>query len=152
MEVNYASRGVGNTALGLSIGALAAELLGGTFNGIIGNGAKCADTDKAVNRYELEMQKQLIDRDAEIAFLKGRDAAKTDNLEMYRYFDGRINRVENELADQRVYNATNTAALGCINNQVNQIMSLFQLKIPNSSVCPGWGSATVTVTPATTGA
>ena len=75
MEVNYASRGVGNTALGLSIGALAAELLGGTFNGIVGNGARCTDTDKAVNRYELEMQKQLIDRDAEIAFLKGRDAA-----------------------------------------------------------------------------
>lgn len=151
MEVNYASRGVGNTALGLSIGALAAELLSGTFTGIVGNG-KCAETDKPVSRYEAEKDARIAALETEV---KLRDAnVYTDSKlgELRNYMERRIDGVERELSDQRVYNATNTAALSCIGNQVNQIMSLFQLKIPNSSVCPGWGDVTVSVTPATTGA
>ena len=50
--------------------------------------------------------------------------------------------------NQAVYNGTNTATIGCIQNQVNQLMSLTALRIPNTSVCPGWGA--VTITPATT--
>jgi hypothetical protein len=63
-----------------------------------------------------------------------------------------LDHVEHELGDQRVYNATNTAALGCVQGQVAQLMSLTKLVVPNGSICPGWGDVTVSVTPATTGA
>ena len=147
----YASKGVGGTALGLSIGALGAELLNGGLSGIlnIGNG-NCGGNNATVNRYELGMQNEITNRDMEIAYLRGRDAAKTDSLELYKYVDGRFSRVEHELADQRVYNATNTAAMNCMSGQIAQLFSLCQLKIPNSSVCPGWGDVTVSVTPAST--
>jgi hypothetical protein len=68
-------------------------------------------------------------------------------LDLYTYVNGKFTSIEKELCDQKVYNATNTATIGCIANQVNQLMSLTKLVIPNTSICPGWGN--VTVTPAT---
>lgn len=67
--------------------------------------------------------------------------------------DGKFERVERELCDQKVYNATNTATISCISNQVAQLMALTKLVIPNTSVCPGWGGVTVApaTTPTTTG-
>ena len=66
------------------------------------------------------------------------------------YVDAKVGAIEKEICDQRVYNATNTATIGCIASQVNQLMSLTKVVIPNTSVCPGWGNVTVTTTPATT--
>jgi hypothetical protein len=56
----------------------------------------------------------------------------------------KIGCLENQLADQRVYNATSTAAIGCIQSQIAQLMSLTKLVVPNGSVCPGWGNVTIT--------
>lgn len=50
-------------------------------------------------------------------------------------------------AQQLAYNATNSANLACLQNQVAQLQGMTKLVVPNSSVCPGWGS--VTITPAT---
>lgn len=50
-------------------------------------------------------------------------------------------------AQQLAYNATNSANLACLQNQVAQLQGMTKLVVPNSSVCPGWGA--VTVTPAT---
>lgn len=146
IEREYASKGVAGTALGLSAGALGLELLRGGLGGILGGCGNGCNTD----RFELSMQRELTNKDMEIAYLKSRDAAKTDSLELYRYIDGKIAHVERELADQRVYNATNTAALGCIQGQVAQLMSLVKVVIPNGSICPGFGDVTVSVTPAST--
>ena len=41
---------------------------------------------------------------------------------------------------------TNNATLNCMSGQIAQLFSLTKLVVPNGSVCPGWG--TVTVTPA----
>lgn len=150
MENNYASKGTAGTALGLSIGALGAELLGGTFGNILGGGNRvvCSE-DHFVSRYELDMQKELTNKDMEIAYLKGRDAAKSDSLELYRYIDGKFAVVERELADQRTYNAVNTTMLNCVKGDVAELMALTKRVIPNGNVCPGWGDVTVTVTPTT---
>jgi hypothetical protein len=151
MENKYASKGVAGTGLGLAIGALGAQALGG--QGILGNlfGNGCNNGNGAyVNRYELSLQNEITNKDMEIAFLRGRDAAKTDSIELYKYVDGKFSAFEQELCAQRVYNATNTAAINCINAQIAQLMSLTKIVIPNTSVCPGWGN--VTVTPATAAA
>lgn len=50
-------------------------------------------------------------------------------------------------AQQLAYNGTNSATLACMQNQVAQLYSMTKLSIPNSSICPGWGS--VTITPST---
>ena len=136
---------------GLTTGIIGSALASGIVPGLFGNNAAAYPSENmAVNRFEFAMQKELINKDMEIVYLKGRDAAKTDSLELYRYIDGKIAHVERELADQRVYNATNTAALGCIQGQVAQLMSLTKMVVPNGSICPGWGDVTVSVTPAST--
>lgn len=107
-------------------------------------GGSCNE-DHTVNRYE-------AGKDAEIAELrtelKLRDAnTYTDGkmLELYQYVDGRLRGVEGQISQQAVYNATNTAALNCMQGQIAQLLSLTKIVVPNSSICPGWGTATVSV-------
>lgn len=66
------------------------------------------------------------------------------------YVDSRFERVECQLNQQAVYNATNTAALNCMQGQIAQLMSLTKMVVPNGSICPGWGDVTVSITPTTT--
>lgn len=145
-ENAYASRGVGNTALGLSIGALGAELLGGNLSGLLG-GTRNGDHG-CVNRYEAAQAARIAELETDV---KLRDAnIYTDGkiLELYKYMDGRFAGVERELCDQKVFNATQISTISCIQGQVAQLMGLTKMVIPNGSVCPGWGN--VTVAPATT--
>lgn len=137
----HAASGGADVAMAAMIPALAA--------GLAAKGGSCNE-DHNVNRYE-------AGKDAEIAELrtelKLRDAnTYTDGkmLEMYQYIDGRLRGVEGQIAQQAVYNATNTAALNCMQGQIAQLQSLTKMVIPNSSVCPGWGAATVTVSTGTT--
>jgi hypothetical protein len=133
----FASKGVGGTALGLSIGALGAELLGGTFGNILGGGNRvvCSE-DHFVNRYELNMQKDLTNKDMEIAYLRGRDAAKNDSLELYRYIDGKFNAVEAQISAQAVVNAQVAANIGCMQRNLDVLNGLTKTVIPIDNVCP----------------
>ena len=126
MENKYASKGVAGAGLGLGIAGTALGLMaGGNFPGIFSGGANCANSDNvAVNRYEMNLQRYLTNKDMEIAYLKGRDAAKTDSLELYKYVDGKFAHIEGELANQRVFNATQIGTISCIQGQVAQLMGL----------------------------
>lgn len=125
--------GLTTGVIGTALGALNSGLIPGLFGG---NAAAACSENMAVNRYELSMQNSLTNKDMEIAYLKGRDAAKTDSLELYKYIDGRFTGIERELADQRVYNATNTAALNCMQGQIAQLMSLTKTVVPAANICP----------------
>ena len=151
VERNDNTRGIaiGGLTTGIIGSALASGIVPGLFGG--NSAAACPSENMAVNRFELSMQRELTSRDMEIAYLKGRDASKTDSLELYKYVDGKFAAFERELADQRVFNATQIGNISCIQGQIAQLMGLTKIVVPNSSVCPGWGTATVTVTP-TTGA
>lgn len=172
-ERNYASKGLAGTALGLGIGALGVEVLRGGLGGILGgvaapanaastigndaliaamvaSASKCScNEDHTVNRYEAAQSARIAELETEV---KLRDAnTYTDGklLEMYKYVDGRLRGVEGQISQQAVYNATNTAALNCMQGQIAQLLSLTKIVVPNSSICPGWGA--VNVTPETTG-
>ena len=150
-ENRYASKGVGGTALGLSIGALGAELLGGNLGNLFGNGYnRNGGCDPAVSRYELSQANRIAELETEVKLRDSNIYTDGKILELYKYVDGKFGGVEAQLCEQRVYNATNTAAIGCIQGQVAQLMSLTKLVVPNPSICPGWGDVTVSVTPATT--
>lgn len=71
----------------------------------------CCSEDHYVNRYELELQRQLIDKDAVIAqketekkLLEANTFTDQKMLEMYKYIDGQLKDVRGELACQAVIN------------------------------------------------
>lgn len=149
-----------NTVLG-SIGT-AGALMGGLLNlgGMANNcnsgcnggcNGGCSE-NQLVNRYELTLQQELAAKDAEIGLLKADKYTDEKLVEVYKDLQGQINalqQAQNQVnMQQAVYNATNTAAISCIQNQIAQLQSLTKLVVPNTSVCPGWGN--VTITPATT--
>lgn len=152
-ENMYASRGVGNTALGLSIGALAANLIPGGLNGILGNigtNRVGACDHVAIDRMTLELMMRNSALESEVKFRDSSIYTDQKILETYKSLKAEIDAQKEEICNQKVYNATLNGAVGCIQSQIAQLQALTKLVIPNSSVCPGWGSATVTVTPATT--
>lgn len=145
--------GRGTTALGIVGTVLGGTALAG--NGLLGNllgGANnapvCMDSNNMpVNRYELAQEQKIADLQSQVALRDANIYGDQKLLEVYKYFDGELKDVRNELCNQKVYNATNNAAIGCIQGQVAQLYSLTKLVVPNASVCPGWGN--VTITPAT---
>jgi hypothetical protein len=149
-ENSYASKGIAGTALGLGIGALGVEALRGGFGNILGGGGGC---DHGYSRYDAEKDSRIAALETEVKLRDANTYTDQKLLEMYKYVDGKFGIVEAQLCEQRVYNATNTAAIACVQGQVAELMALTKRVVPNGSICPGWGDVTVSVTPApTTGA
>lgn len=154
VEKDYASKGVAGAGLGLGIAGTALGLLGnGTLGGILGGnawGAGVCHENMPVNRYEASQSARIAELETEVK-LRDANAYTLGEINKVRdYVDRRFERVEGQINQQAVYNATNTAALNCMQGQIAQLMSLTKLVVPNSSICPGWGDVTVAVTPATT--
>lgn len=148
--MEYASKGIAGTGLGLGIAGTALGLLGGNLPNILGSvagGNVCSD-NMHVNRYELAQEQKIAGLESQIALRDANIYNDKKTLEVYKYVDGELKGIREELCNQRVYNATNNAAIGCVQGQIAQLFSLTKLVVPNGSVCPGWGD--VTITPATT--
>ena len=130
MENRYAHRGVANA--GLTTGIIGTAL--GILNGSGGIGNILGGNN---NSYCLE---QIMNRDSEIAELKAEKYSDKVGLELYRYVDGRFREFEGRFEQQVAYNATNTATIGCLTNQVNALQGvlngLTKTVIPTSSICP----------------
>lgn len=146
----FASRGVAGSGLGLGIAGTALGLLNGGLGNIL-NANACSvgcSENMAVNRYELGQESKIAKLESDIALRDANIYNDQKALELYKYFDGEIKRIDKTLCEQAVYNATQTGAISCIQGQIAQLQSLTKLVIPNGSVCPGWGN--VTITPSTT--
>ena len=154
-EISYASNGKGNLgvtlgAIGTGLGVLGNNLLGngglaGLFNNGCNNGAyynrpMCCSDDELVTRYDAGKDSRIATLEMEKAILEAQTMVDKKSLEMYTYFDGwrRQHEAEQNAAftQQAVYNATNTANLGCMQKQIDQIYGMTKLIIPASSVCP----------------
>ncbi len=59
--------------------------------------------------------------------------------------DDKVCKADKETA---VFAATATATMSCMQQSIAQLRALTKVIVPNASVCPGWGDATIT--PATT--
>ena len=151
----FASKGVAGSGLGLGIAGTALGVLNGGLGNLLGgwggNNMYCSE-NMAVNRYEATQSARIAELETEV---KLRDANTFTMGEMGKlrdYIDSKFARVEHEICDQKVYNATNIATVNCIAGQVNQLFALTKLVIPNASICPGWGNVTVApATPTTAG-
>ena len=154
VEKDFASKGVAGAGLGLGTAGTALGLLNGNggilpglFGGNCGWNAGGCSANMPVNRYELEQQSKISELQSAIALRDANTYNDQKLLELYKYVDGKFDGVNAAINQQAVYNATNTAAVGCIQGQIAQLYSLTKLVVPNTAVCPGWGN--VTIAPAT---
>ena len=136
-EVQYATNGKGNLAVTLgAIGTGAAVLANnGGLNGLLGRG-NTDPGDRPVTRYEMDLIRDSMAKDSEIAALKAQ-----------MYADGKIAGVQAEISAQAVWNATQEGLIRCQAERIAQLYTLTQLVVPNGNVMPGWGPVTVLPTP-----
>lgn len=136
----FASKGVAGAGLGLGIAGTALGLLNGGLGNIFGGLGGCAagvcSENMPVSRYELEMENKIVGKDSEIALLKSNIYTDQKIVDVYERLSARIAGTEQQISAQAVYNATNTAALSCLQGQVAQLQSLTKMIVPITSVCP----------------
>ena len=157
-EMTYASNGKGNLgvtlgAIGTGLGVLGNGILnGGHFNlGARNNGCNgypynangcnpCCSDDELVTRYDAGKDAKIASLEMEKALLEANAFTDKKSLEMYTYFDTWRRQHEAEqnamFTQQAVYNATNTANIGCMQKQIDQLYGMTKLVIPATSVCP----------------
>lgn len=163
-EMIPASRGVANAGLTTGIIGTALGVLNGGAGLLNGMGAYApANADEHfVTRHELDLIRELQNKDGQVAILQSEKYTDQKLVEVYNALNAQDKAIRADVAanyrefrdftdQQSTYNGVNTATLGCMQNQINQLMSLTALRIPNTSVCPGWGAVEVKpVTPTTT--
>ena len=138
-EMNVTGQGQGslNTVLGAVGAAGALGILNGNGMGLFGgNRPPMPEGDRPVTRYEMSLIRESMGKDSEIAQLKAR-----------AYTDERVNAAERRQCDintqQAVYNATNTAAIQCLQQQISLLQGMTKVVIPNSNIAPGWGAVNI---------
>ena len=146
----FASKGVAGSGLGLGIAGTALGVLNGglgnLLNGMGGTGG-CGN-NQYINRYEMELENKIVNRDSEIALLKSNIYTDQKIADVYERLNTKIGGVEAAVNTQAVYNATMNGAINCMQGQIGQLFGLTELVVPNTSVCPGWGN--ITISPTTT--
>ena len=152
----FASKGVAGSGLGLGIAGTALGVLNGGLGNLFGGwgwnnaGAACSE-NMAVNRYELGQETKIAELQAQIALRDANVYNDQKLLEVYKYFDGKIEGINQRLCEQAVWNATQTGTITCMAQQIAQLQGLTKLVVPNTSVCrPGWGNVTITPAAAAT--
>lgn len=150
--MEYASKGVANTALGMSIGGVILGLLNGGANVLgarpanaSGNGM-CSE-NQYVNRYEMTMAQELAAKDGKIALLESEKYTDGKLVDIYKDLNGQIAALGDKVqankdaqdavnCQQAVFNGTMTSTVGCLQQQIACLQSLTKVVIPKDSVCP----------------
>lgn len=154
--MEYASNGKGN--LGVTLGAIGTGLNlmnnGLGILGGVGGSNRNYEGGRYVTKDELDYVQTIASKDSEIALLKSEQNTEIKIADVYERIMNKVLANERDQAkvnsDQAVWNGVNTATLNCMQNNIAQLMSLTALRIPNTSVCPGWGEVTVTPAGGTT--
>lgn len=155
VERNNNTRGLAGTALGLGAGALGVQLLNGGLSGLFngwGNGCGngygwgngygygtpviVSEGDRCVNRYEAEQSATISRLTTEKMLLESNIYTDSKLNDMRNYFERKFDHVEHELCDQRSFNAGIMGKVGCIGDQVAELMGLTKTIIPADSICP----------------
>ena len=157
--MEYASKGVAGAGLGTGIAGLSLGVLnamGGCNGGLLGGlfgGGNCCHENMPVNRYELAQEQKIADLQSQVALRDANTYNDQKILELYKYVDGKLDGVNAAICQQSVYNATNTAALTCMQGQIAALMGLTKTVIPAANVCPApmpqynsWTAPTTTTT------
>ena len=130
--MEYASKGVAGTGLGLGIAGTALgamDLLGGLAAMMR---RPQSDGDLPVTRFEMGLYQTINAKDNEITMLKSA-----------QYTDRAAAGLQAQIGAQTAVNATVAANLNCLQTQLTQLQGMTKIVIPNANVAPGWGSVAV---------
>lgn len=163
-DYEYAGKGTANTALGFGIAGTAGWLLN---SGMLGNlfgqnrqadasamiapavagfmagkaneNAGCSE-NSPVTRYELGLQQTIAEQGSHIQLLEADKYTDQKIVDVYNAINPQISAIKDELRNIAVYQATNTATISCLGQQVNGIQALLngltKTVIPSDNVCP----------------
>ena len=131
----FASKGVAGSGLGLGIAGTALGVLNGGLGNILGGSLGGCNTNY-INRYEMEMENKILNRDTEIALLKSNIYTDQKIADVYERLNLKVAGVEAAINTQAVMNATMTSTIGCMQNQISQLQSLTKTIVPITNVCP----------------
>ena len=150
-DYDVASKGLGNTALGLGIAGLATSLLGGgaTLLGMGRNGMTANPNDpdaRFVTKSETNLIQENSTLKTELAIQKSENYTDKKIVEVTQYLDSKIRRVEDKVdankdaqqavnAQQMAYNAAANANIDVLKSQVASLTSVTKLFVPSSNVC-----------------
>ena len=150
-DYDVASKGLGNTALGLGIAGLATSLLGGgaTLLGMGRNGmtANPSDPDaRFVTKSETNLIQENSTLKTELAIQKSENYTDKKLVEVTQYLDAKLRRVEDKVdankdaqqainAQQMAYNAAANASIDVLKSHVASLSSVTKLFIPSTNVC-----------------
>lgn len=98
--------GVGRNNVGCGCGTQPVVVMengGWGWNNGFRDGVACSE-DRHVNRYELELQQKIAEKDSQIALRDANTYNDQKMLEMYKYVDGRFREFEQAFAAQAVNN------------------------------------------------
>ena len=150
-DYDVASKGLGNTALGLGIAGLATSLLGGgaTLLGMGRNGMTANPNDpdaRFVTKSETNLIQENSTLKTELAIQKSENYTDKKLVEVTQYLDTKLRRVEDKVdankdaqqavnAQQMAYNAAANANIDVLKSQVASLTSVTKLFVPSSNVC-----------------
>lgn len=150
-DYDVASKGLGNTALGLGIAGLATSLLGGgaTLLGMGRNGMTANPNDpdaRFVTKSETNLIQENSTLKTELAIQKSENYTDKKIVEVTQYLDSKIRRVEDKVdankdaqqavnAQQMAYNAAANANIDVLKSQVAALNGVTKLFVPSSNVC-----------------
>ena len=132
---NYASKGLGTTAVTLGSVALGLEVLRGGLGGILGCGGG-TEGDHPVSRREAELSAQISALDTKNKLLESNIYSDSKLADVYEKLSARIGLVEGQVSAQSVVNAQISANLSCMQNTINGLAALTKTVIPVTSICP----------------
>ena len=140
----FASKGWAslNTVLG-SIGTAGTT---GILNNLLVNNNNCCSENCMVNRYELGQEQTIAKLQSEIALRDATTYTLGEVGKLRDYFENKFDYFAKQLSDQAVYNATNTATISCMAQQIAQLQGLTKVVIPITNVCPQPAVATTPTT------
>ena len=138
----YGSRGATGAGLGLGIAGTALGVLNGGLGNILGGltgapaaAAACCHENTPVNRYELGLEQKVAELQSAVALRDANTYSDQKLLQTYGVLNGRIDELNRKLCDQAVWNATQSATIACMGNQIAQLYGLTKLVVPSTNVC-----------------
>ena len=132
-----ANAGLTTGIIGTSLGAIASGILGnGGIGGLFGGNCSGCGENATVNRYEMNLVRENDNLRTQVALRDANTYTDQKLLEVYRYFDGKIEGVNAQLCQQSVVNAQIAANISCMQNQIAVLSGLTKTVIPIGNVCP----------------
>lgn len=98
--------------------------------------ANNSGTEHTVSRYEASQAARIAELETEVKLRDANTYTDSKILETYQYVDGRLRGIESQICQQNVWNATQTATMNCMAEQIAALNGMTKLVIPKTNVCP----------------